>query len=182
MLTHKRTVTVSIVLFALCWSCRCEVYNISLFLCAFYACGIFHFCIFCFVTKALSLCLMQPLHHHHFSTSSDTLVSTQKQHVHRQCSIVWIVLISVHHGSVCECVCNVPCVCLHVYSASAFQLPHCLQTVSSHHGGWPSLCEGQKRRVPPVGDNSDLWGPVTAAAGKHALWGSACNLTAILYT
>lgn len=52
-----------------------------------------------------------------------------------------------------------------------------LQTVGNHHGGRLSLCEGQKRCMQPVGDNSDSWGPVIAAAGKQALWRSVSPLT-----
>lgn len=70
---------------------------------------------------------------------------------------------------------------LYISAVHKHHLPHCSHTVGSHHGGKPSLCEGQKRRVPPVGDNGDLWEPVTAVAGKHALLGSVCELTAILY-
>lgn len=36
-----------------------------------------------------------------------------------------------------------------------------------------SHCVKDKNSVSLVGDNSDLWGPVTRAAGKHALWGAS---------
>lgn len=93
------------------------------------------------------------------------VIDNQRQARHAE---MWLACIM--RGSMCVC-----------FRASPLQLPHSLQTVCSHHGGRPSLCEGQKRRVPLVGDKGDLWGPVTAAAGKHALWGSVCDLTTILY-
>jgi len=75
------------------------------------------------------------------------------------------------------CVWSVRCTCACVEWIGL----HGLQTVSSQLWGRPSLCEGQKGCVPPVGNNSDLWGTVLAAAGKHALWASAWDLAAILH-
>lgn len=48
--------------------------------------------------------------------------------------------------------------------------------VCSHHWGKAIIVQRTKAMcATPVGDKCDLWELVTAAAGKYALWESACN-------
>lgn len=53
----------------------------------------------------------------------------------------------------CVCVSVGGCVRVHVYSATASSCP---SAYNCHHGGGPSLCEGQRHSVSPMRDSSDL--------------------------